>query len=99
VGKVDWTEEASRRLRRIYEHIASDDPDAAMRTVRGILSKAQTLARFPELGQRYLRHSEKHVRVIRYGHYRIAYLLKLDGDVDVLGVFHERMDIKSYLDE
>jgi len=98
VGKVAWTDEASRWLRRIYDHIAIDDPDAAMRTVRGVLKKAELLARFPELGQRCLRYSDRHVRVLRYGHYRIAYLVKPKGDVDILGVFHERLDIRQYLD-
>ena len=70
-----------------------------MRTLRGILDKAQLLARFPELGQRYPQYTERHVRVLRYGHYRIAYLVKSGGDVDVLGVFHERLNIKRYLDE
>lgn len=98
MGKVDWTDEASLWLRRIYEYIAADDADAAMRTVRGILSKAQMLARFPELGQRYGRYADRHIRVLRYGHYRIAYIVKAAGDVDVLGVFHERLDIKRYLD-
>ncbi len=70
-----------------------------MRTVRGILDKAQLLARFPELGQRYLRHPDRNIRVLRYGHYRIAYLMKVGGDVDVLGVFHERLDVRRYLDD
>jgi plasmid stabilization system protein ParE len=99
VGRVAWTDEASRWLRRIYEYIAADDAAAAMRTVRGILDKAQMLGRLPELGQQYQRHADRHIRVVRYGHYRIAYLLKPEGDVDVLGVFHERLDIKRYLDE
>ena len=98
MGKVDWTEEASRWLHRIYSSIAADDPGAAMGTVRGILDKAQSLSRFPELGQRYPVQSNQHVRFIRYGHYRIAYRVKRGGDVDVLGVFHERLDIKRYLD-
>src|SRR5690606_30421023 len=86
VGRVDWTDEASRWLRRIYDYIAADNPEAAMRTIRGILGKAQMLARFPEMGQRYVRHTDRHIRILRYGHYRIAYLVKPGGNVDVLGV-------------
>jgi toxin ParE1/3/4 len=97
VGKIDWTDEASRWLRRIYEHIAGDDSGAAMRTVRGILGKAQLLGRFPELGQQYRGQPDRDIRVLRYGHYRIAYLVKPGGDIDVLGVFHERLDIRRYL--
>lgn len=86
MGKVDWTDEASLWLGRIYRHIAQHDPDAAMRTVRAILAKAQLLSRFPELGQRYQQYADRHIRVLRFGHYRIAYLVKPGGHVDVLGV-------------
>ena len=32
-----------------------------------------------------------------YGQYRIAYLVKDGGDIDILGVFHGALDIKRYL--
>lgn len=51
----------------------------------------------PELGQQYRGQTERHIRVLRYGHHRIAYLVKPGGDIDVLGVFHERLDIRRYL--
>lgn len=98
MGKVAWTREAERWLRTIFEHVAENDSDAAMRTVRGLLAKAQMLARFPKLGQRYPQHGKRHVRVLRYGHYRIAYAVETGSDVVVLGVFHERLDIKRFLD-
>jgi toxin ParE1/3/4 len=31
-----------------------------------------------------------------YGHYRIAYLIKDDGNIDILGVFHGALDIGRY---
>jgi plasmid stabilization system protein ParE len=31
-----------------------------------------------------------------YGHYRIAYLVKDDGNIDILGVFHGALDIARY---
>jgi toxin ParE1/3/4 len=40
--------------------------------------------------------SSRHVRILLYGHYRIAYLIKDDGNVDVLGVFHGSLDITRY---
>ena len=44
------------------------------------------------------RHSGSHrnVRVILYGHYRIAYLIQEDNDVTILGVFHTSMDITRF---
>jgi hypothetical protein len=32
-----------------------------------------------------------------YGHYRIAYLLKPDDTIDILGVFHDALDLERYL--
>ena len=53
------------------------------------------LAEYPEMGHRYL-HSSRNVRVLHYGHFRIAYLIKADGDVDILGVFHGALEITKY---
>ena len=97
MGKVRWSREAERWLREIHDYIASDNPEAAVRTVRGIFERAQTLSSFPERGYRHPSQPDKHVRVLLYGHYRIAYLVKAGGDVDILGVFHGALDIERYL--
>jgi plasmid stabilization system protein ParE len=36
------------------------------------------------------------VRILLYGHYRITYLVRDDGDIDILGVFHGALDISKY---
>jgi toxin ParE1/3/4 len=95
MAQIVWTLEAERWLSDIYDYIASDNPVAAMETVQGIYDRAQVLADFPESGSRYWA-SERHVRVLLYGHYRITYLVKDDGNVDILGVFHGALDISKY---
>ncbi len=95
MAQIAWTNEALRWLEDIFEYIAADNPDAANRTVEGIFERAQSLAQYPELGHRYL-HSSRNVRILLYGHYRIAYLIKGDGNVDILGVFHDALDITKY---
>ncbi len=95
MAKITWTAEAQRWLEDIFEYIAADNPQAAIQTVNGIYDRAQALANFPEMGHRYWA-SARHVRVLLYGHYRIAYLIKSDGDIDVLGVFHGSLDISRY---
>ncbi len=72
-------------------------PDSAIQAVEGIYEKAQLLRQFPEMGYRYDRILNKHIRVLLYGHYRIAYLVKTDEDIDILGVFHGALDIDRYL--
>jgi toxin ParE1/3/4 len=59
------------------------------------MTERRTLARFPEIGKRYPA-SSRHVRVLLYEHYRIAYLVRDDKSVDILGVFHGALDITRY---
>lgn len=47
------------------------------------------------MGHRYWA-SSRHVRILLYGHYRIAYVIKDDGNIDILGVFHGSLDISKY---
>ena len=95
MAEISWTDEARRWLTDIFEYVAAENPQAATRTVQGIFERVQDLARFPELGSRYTA-SSRHVRILLYGHYRIAYLVKVDGNIDVLGVFHGSLDITRY---
>ncbi len=94
MAKLVWTDEALRWLEDIFEYIAQDNPDAAARTVQGIYERAQVLIQHPEMGERYAR-SERHVRILLYKHYRIAYLVKPER-VEVLGVFHGALEISRY---
>jgi len=61
----------------------------------GIYERAQVLKAFPEAGQRYFA-SPRDVRILLFGHYRIAYLIKEGGDIDILGVFHGALDIERF---
>jgi toxin ParE1/3/4 len=97
VAEIRWTEEAHRWLRDIHDYIAADNPAAAQKVVSGIYEKAQVLRRFPEIGHRYRAEAEGDIRILLYGHYRIAYLLKSPSSVDILGVFHGALDIDRYL--
>jgi plasmid stabilization system protein ParE len=95
VAKITWTAEAQRWLEEIHDYIAQDNPDAAMRTVTAIYDRSRLLSKFPEIGYRY--RQDRDVRVLLYGHYRIAYLVKPAGDSDILGVFHGALEIERYL--
>ena len=95
MAKITWTAEAERWLEDIFEYIAAENPEAAAQTVSGIYDRAQLLVKFPEIGHRYWV-SSRHVRILLYGHYRITYLIKADGNIDILGVFHGSLDISKY---
>ena len=95
MAEVNWTHEAQKWLEDIFEHIAEDNPRAAADVVAGIYERSQVLLDHPEIGYRY-HSSSRRVRILLYGHYRIAYLIKDEGEIDILGVFHGALDITRY---
>lgn len=98
MARLRWTHEAEQWLHDIFDYIAQENPDAAARVVNGIYDKAQVLGEFPDIGYRYRTLEEGEIRVLLYGHYRIAYLRRDESDrIDVLGVFHGALDIDRYM--
>ena len=95
--KIRWTEESERWLRDIHDYIALGNPTAALNTVEGIYNKAQLLSKFPRIGHRYESIKDREVRILPYGHYRIAYSIKDENSIDILGVFHDALEITRYL--
>jgi len=95
LGTINWTKEAQQWLEDIFEYIAVDDRNTASQVVSDIYERAQILVEHPEIGYRYWV-SARHVRILLYGHYRITYLVKNGGDVEILGVFHGALDISKY---
>ena len=74
---LNWTYEAERWLREIHTYIAIDSPKSANQVIAGIYKKAQLLKDFPEIGYQYRTEPEGDIRILLYGHYRIAYLIRL----------------------
>ncbi len=97
MGRIRWTPEAESWLREIHDFIALDNPTAARRTVRGIYDKIQSLRRFPELGHRYRDTPGGPIRTLLYGHYRIAYLIGPEQSIEVLGIYHGKLDLERHL--
>ena len=98
MAKIRWTAEAERWLREIYNYVREDKPEAAARLIEAIFQKAQLLRDYPQVGHRYLPRADREIRVLLHGHYRIAYLIKPDGNIDILGVFHGALEIERYLE-
>jgi plasmid stabilization system protein ParE len=97
MAKIKWTIEAEKWLREIYDYIAQDNENAAQRLIFEIYKKAQILRDFPEIGYKYRIEPEGDIRILLYGHYRIAYLIRNKESIDILGVFHGAMEIERYL--
>ena len=96
MAEINWTHEAEVWLKDIYNYIAADDPQAAARTITNIYEKAQLLTTYPRLGYKYETEQPREVRILLHEHYRITYLIKPDGDIDIIGVFHGALDIDRY---
>lgn len=94
---INWTREAELWLRDIYDYLSQDNPPAAANVVNGIYQRAQVLVPQPDIGHRYEGAPGRDIRTLLYGHYRIVYLIKPNGDIDILGVFHGAMQIGRYL--
>lgn len=95
MAEIRWTNEATEWLQDIYNYISIDSRDIANKVIDKIFEKVQILNHFPKIG--YIYENEDNIRILLYGHYRIAYLLKDNGDIDILGVFHGSLDIERYL--
>lgn len=97
MAEIVWTEEAEQWLRYIHDYIAMNNSAAAIRVIEGIFERTQVLRHFPEIGHKYRDEPEGEIRILLYGHYRIAYLLRPSRVIEVLGVFHDALDLTEYL--
>ena len=97
MAEIIWSNEAERWLKDIHEYIAQDNPAAADKVISSIYQRAQILLEFPEVGYKYRSEPEGDIRILLYGHYRIAYLIKGSERVEIIGVFHGAQDIDQYL--
>ena len=99
MAEIRWTSEAETWFRDIDEYIAADKPSVAIKVVEGICDKAQTVRQFPEMGYVHRTEKEGEIRIILFGHYRIAYLWWTEKDVvSILGVFHGALGIDRYIE-
>ncbi|MCK4817619.1 type II toxin-antitoxin system RelE/ParE family toxin [bacterium] len=96
MAEIRWTEEAVWWLKDIHEYISEDNPAAAQKVVEGIYEKSQILKTFPEIGYKYKDEPDGEIRILLYGHYRIAYIIK-DTVVEILGIFHGALKIERYI--
>ncbi len=97
MANISWTYQAEYWLKEIFDYIATDNPNAAANVINGIYAKVQLLERNPQLGYIYHHESDHPIRILLYGHYRITYLIKDDGNIEILGVFHGALEIEKYL--
>ena len=94
---IEWTEEAIYWLKDIHDYIAEDNKRMATKITKEIYNKVQILATYPQIGYMYPNENDLEIRILLYGHYRVAYLIKDENNIAILGVFHGALDIQRYL--
>lgn len=97
MAEIIWTVEANRWLKDIFDYIALDNKNAAVKVVDGIYAKVQLIKAYPEIGYKYEHESGENIRILLYGHYRIAYFVADSDKTYILGVFHGSLKIENYL--
>lgn len=95
--KVLWTSESKKWLGEIFDYIASDSPVNAKEVIYNIIERADVLRDFPSIGQRLLDWPDYEIRMILYGHYRVVYRIISEQRIDILGVYHNALDLKRHL--
>lgn len=87
--QIVWTLAARRDLRRIAQHVARDNPDAAVRLGQALFEKVELLRSFPDLGRAVPELENPSIREIVLRPYRIVYRHPSGStQVSVLRVWH-----------
>ena len=90
--KVLWTATAQHHLASIFDYIAKDSPEYALRTVDRLTRRTQQIALFPRSGRRVPEYDVDSVREVIEGSYRIVYSCGTQAIV-ILAVLHGARDI------
>ena len=89
--KLQWTEKGLSDLARLYEFLASIDPQAAAKAVQALTAAVGRLPRHPRLGERLEQFARREVRRLVTGRYEIRYEIR-EATITVLRLWHSRED-------
>lgn len=91
---VIWSMPARNDLKQIYDYIAKDSIYYATNVVENVVSKAENLDEFPEIGRVVPEIGDKNVRELIIYSYRLIYEL-VSNDVQILAIIHGKRDFSS----
>lgn len=83
---VEWTEPARDDLHNVFDFVAFDNPTAATRLIEKMLSLAEALSQFPNLGREGQKKSTREL-VIAGTPYFLSYRIT-EKKVQILAVIH-----------
>lgn len=85
--RVHWTNRALEHLLAIYEYIAKDSEDRALRMVDRLTQRSEKIADFPKIGRKVPEYEDEKIREVFEEPYRLIYRI-LPKQIDVLAVVH-----------
>ena len=91
---VIWSTPARNDLKQIYDYIAKDSKYYATNVVEKIITKAENLNEFPEIGRVVPEIGDKNVRELIIYSYRLIYEV-VPNDVQILAIIHGKRDFSS----
>jgi addiction module RelE/StbE family toxin len=91
---VIWSIPARNDLKLIYEYIAKDSRYYATNVIENIVSKAENLDDFPEIGRVVPEIGDENVRELIIYSYRLIYEM-VPNDVQILAIIHGKRDFSS----
>jgi toxin ParE1/3/4 len=91
---VIWSIPARNDLKLIYDYIAKDSRYYATNVVENIVSKAENLDEFPEIGRVVPEIGDENVRELIIYSYRLIYEV-VPNDVQILAIIHGKRDFSS----
>jgi toxin ParE1/3/4 len=91
---VIWSIPARNDLKQIYEYIAKDSKYYATNVVENIVSKAENLDEFPEIGRVVPEIGDENVRELIIYSYRLIYEV-VPNDAQILAIIHGKRDFSS----
>lgn len=92
MSRCDFSDLAQQDLRNIFAYIAADNPGAAAKFVAGLKASCQSLAEYPELGERIAQPGGGAYRRFVVRNYVVFYRIIEDG-VEIASVIHGARDI------
>lgn len=91
---VIWSIPARNDLKQIYDYISKDSKYYATNVAQQIISRADNLNKFPEIGRVVPEIGDENVRELIIYSYRMIYEVVPNG-VQILAIIHGKRDFSS----
>ncbi len=92
--EIVWSKLAESDLNKIHEYIAKDSPYYVQQTVDQIFERVNQLINFPESGRQVPEFSDKTLKELIEGNYRIVYRIR-KNKISIVRVHHSSRDLSN----